>query len=94
MYPIVNCGQMILKQKNKDMECVICKNGSTIAGTVSVTIDRDNSIVVVKDVPAQICNNCGQYYLSDSIAEKVFTLASESIARGAEIEVLRLKKAS
>jgi len=76
------------------MECVICKNGSTIANKVSVTIERNNSIVVVKDVPAQVCNNCGHYYLSDPISEKVFLLANESIERGTEIEVVRLKQAS
>jgi YgiT-type zinc finger domain-containing protein len=85
---------MILKQKSKYMECVICKNGTISTGKVSVTFERNNSIVVVKDVSAHVCNNCGHYYLLDSIAEKVFSLANESIERGSEVEVLRLKQAS
>jgi YgiT-type zinc finger domain-containing protein len=76
------------------MDCVICKNGKIGNGKVSVTLERNNSIVVVKDVAAQVCNNCGHYYLSDSIAEMVFALANESIERGTEVEVLRLKQAS
>jgi len=76
------------------MECVVCKNGTTTTGSVSVTLERANSLVVVKDVPAQICNNCGHYYLSDSTAESVFSLANSSIDRGSEIEVLRLRQAS
>ena len=76
------------------MECVICKNGSIIPGKVSVTLERNNSIVVVKDVSALVCNNCGHYYLSDSISEVVFSLANASIERGVEVEVLRLKQAS
>ncbi len=76
------------------MECVICKNGTINTGKVSVTLERNNSIVVVKDVSAYVCNNCRHYYLSDSTAETVFSLANASIERGAEVEVLRLKQAS
>lgn len=76
------------------MECVICKNGQTAPGIVSVTVERENSIVVIKDVPALVCNNCGHYYLTNATSQKIFLLANESIERGAEIEILRLKLAS
>ncbi len=44
------------------MECVICKNGTTRSGFVTVTLERDNCIVILKQVPADICQNCGEYY--------------------------------
>jgi len=76
------------------MECVICKNGNILDGKVTVTLERENSIIIVKDVPSKVCNNCGHYYLSDDISQKVFELANDSIERGSEFEVLRLKQAS
>ncbi|MDP4187228.1 MAG: type II toxin-antitoxin system MqsA family antitoxin [Bacteroidota bacterium] len=76
------------------MECVICKNGTTFQGLTTVTLNNDKSVVVIKEVPAQICNNCGHYYLDDHIAEKVMALAREISKKGVEIEVTRLKLAS
>jgi len=42
------------------MKCVICKHGETREGTTTVTFDRDGMTLVVKDVPAQVCTNCGE----------------------------------
>lgn len=39
------------------MKCVICKHGETKSGLVTVTLERDESIVVIKKVPASVCNN-------------------------------------
>nr|WP_223210684.1 MULTISPECIES: YgiT-type zinc finger protein [unclassified Microcystis] len=36
------------------MECVICKHGTTRSGFVTVTLERDNCIVILKQVPADI----------------------------------------
>ena len=45
--------------------------------------------MVIKDVPAEICENCGEYYLSEEITEKVQNLAEQAFQHGVEIEVLR-----
>ena len=71
------------------MKCVICKQGQTNKGTTTVTLERGNTTVVIKEVPADICENCGEYYLSDIVTEKVQTLAEQAFQHGAEIEVLR-----
>ena len=57
--------------KNKVMECVICKKGTTEKVNVIVTLDRGGSIIAIKEVPAQICNNCEKYYLSTEITSEV-----------------------
>jgi len=46
------------------MNCLICKTGTTQQGTTTVTLERDTTVIVIKDVPAQVCDNCGEYYLS------------------------------
>ncbi len=71
------------------MKCVICKQGETRAGMATVTLQRGESTIIMKDVPADICENCGEYYLSESITEKVMNRAEESIRKGVEIEILR-----
>ena len=71
------------------MKCVICKNGSTGEGLVTVTLTRGSTVVVIKLVPAQVCVNCGEYYLSDEIAMKVYAIAEEAVKKGLEIEILK-----
>ena len=71
------------------MECIICKQGETKPGYTTVTLNRGDSSIIIKQVPADICENCGEYYLSEEISEQVLTLAEKAIDRNAEIEVLR-----
>jgi YgiT-type zinc finger domain-containing protein len=71
------------------MKCVICKQGETAIGRATVTLERGRTTVVIKDVPAEICDNCGEYYLSEEVTERVQKLAQQAVQQGAEIEVLR-----
>ena len=71
------------------MECVICKHGKTKQGLVSVTLERDDCLIVLKRVPADICENCGEYYLSEPVTEYVLNRAEEAVNKGVEVEILR-----
>jgi len=68
--------------------CVLCKNGETRPGTVTVTLERGKTVVVVRDVPAEVCENCGEYYLDSSVAQEVYQRAEAAVARNAEVEIL------
>lgn len=74
------------------MNCVICKNGETSKGKTTVTLEKQGSIVVIKGVSAEICNNCGEYYLDDETAGEVMQKANEAYKKGAEIEVINMKR--
>lgn len=71
------------------MNCVICKTGRLMPGTATVTLQRGETTVVIKDVPAQVCDNCGEYYLSDEMSEQVLAMAEAAASKGAEVEILR-----
>jgi YgiT-type zinc finger domain-containing protein len=71
------------------MKCVICKQGQTNKGLTTVTLERGYTTVVIKDVPSELCENCGEYYLSEDVTEKVQNLAEQAFQHGVEIEVLR-----
>jgi YgiT-type zinc finger domain-containing protein len=80
---------MILELGDRTMRCVICKHGKTQAGLVTVTLERDESLVIIKRVPAEVCDNCGEYYLSDAITEQVLQKAEMAVRNGAEVEIIR-----
>lgn len=71
------------------MKCVICKTGHTHPGTATVTLQRDNSVVVIRDVPAEICEDCGEYYLTEPVAKRVYADADATVQRHVEVEILR-----
>ena len=71
------------------MTCVICKHGDTHNGRTTVTLQRNESVIIIKDVPAKICENCGEYYLSESVTEQVMARAERAVESGAEVEILR-----
>jgi YgiT-type zinc finger domain-containing protein len=71
------------------MKCALCKQGETSLGEVTVTLQRGETTVIFKGVPADVCENCGEYYLSESIARQVTQRAEEAVKSGAEVEILR-----
>jgi len=71
------------------MNCTICKQGETQPGTATVVLERGQATVVIKDVPADICENCGEYYLTEELTEKVMAMAEEAVQNNVEVEVLR-----
>jgi YgiT-type zinc finger domain-containing protein len=71
------------------MKCAICRNGNTIAGTITVVLDNKETTLVFKDVPAQICDNCGEEYLSSETNKRLLRLSKEAVRRGVSLELLR-----
>ncbi len=71
------------------MRCIFCKQGNTQAGKTTVTLNRGETVVVIKDVPADVCENCGEYFLDDKTTEQVLSSAEDAVNKGAEVEILR-----
>ena len=71
------------------MKCVICKHGETARGEATVTIQRGESTIVIKGVPADICGNCGEYYLDEATAQRVSDIVDQAEKNGTEVEVRR-----
>lgn len=71
------------------MECVICRNGETQPGKVTVSLQRGDTTVIVKGVPADVCQNCEEYYLSEDVTRQILARAEEAVKNGAEVEILR-----
>ena len=71
------------------MKCVLCRQGDRAPGMVTVTLQRDSAVIIIKDVPAEVCANCGEYCLSEDITRIVLGIAEESVKKGVEVEIVR-----
>ena len=75
------------------MKCPICKKGETLPGTATVTLERGTLTLIVKAVPAEVCDNCGEEYVDErATAELLSKLESEARA-GTEINVRHFQAA-
>jgi YgiT-type zinc finger domain-containing protein len=68
------------------MNCIVCRHGDTQPGTTTVTFHRDGRTLVVNEVPAEVCENCGEAYVADDVTAELLRMAAE--ARQAQAIVL------
>ena len=76
-------------QKEKTMKCVVCKQADTRPGVTTVTLERGDSTYVVREVPAQVCPNCGEDYVDSRITAELLTTAERLSQAGTQIDVRR-----
>jgi YgiT-type zinc finger domain-containing protein len=69
------------------MRCVICKNGETVSGHATVTLERDGNVVVIQNVPAEICENCGEEYVGAEVTARVLAVAEQALRQGVKVDV-------
>jgi YgiT-type zinc finger domain-containing protein len=74
-------------QKEEAMKCVICKVGETAPGTTTMTLERGNTTVVFKHVPAEVCENCGEAYLDASTTRHLLHVVEEAVRIGVQVDV-------
>ena len=71
------------------MKCVMCKGEDLDSGKTTVKVQREETLVIIKDVPADVCEDCGEYYLEETVARKVYAQAEEALKRHNEVEILQ-----
>jgi len=71
------------------MECLICKHGKTEPGKTTITLQRNGTTILFKDVPAEICTTCNEPYVSESTTQHLLDDANRIVESGAELEIRR-----
>ena len=69
------------------MKCVICKVGETQRGKTTVVLVRENMTLVSKGVPAEVCQNCGEAYVTGNVGDQLLRNAESAVQSGVEVEV-------
>ncbi len=50
------------------MNCFMCK-GNLEKRKVNYVVDLEDTIIIIKGVPAKVCTQCGEQYFDDETAE-------------------------
>ena len=70
------------------MSCVMCK-GNLEDKLTNFIADLGNCIIIVKDVPSQVCSQCGEVSYSNDVALQLEKIINETKNTLTEIAVVR-----
>jgi len=56
--------------------CDRCR-GKLLPGKTSLEIRRGENLIILRDVPADVCQQCGEAYLSARVSEKLDAFLDE-----------------
>lgn len=71
-------GDQQLTQDLQGAPCMNCPEGEYEAGTVTRTLEDGPTVLVVKEVPALVCDTCGDVAFSPEVSERLEELATEA----------------
>lgn len=74
------------------MQCTMCKKGETKGGKSTVTLTEGKFVIVFRNVPANVCRDCGEEYISEKSTKTLLETAKESLKRGTAVEVMDWEK--
>ena len=69
------------------MKCVICGHGETRPGAATLVLERGGLTMVLKGVPAEVCENCGEEYVGEAAAADALGKAEQAARDGVRVEV-------
>ncbi|MDA2924096.1 type II toxin-antitoxin system MqsA family antitoxin [Acidobacteria bacterium AH-259-G07] len=70
-------------------KCALC-GGNLRAGKTTYSVDYGQGVLVVRNVPAEVCEQCGESWISDAMSARLEELTSEAKERKLQIEVIDL----
>jgi len=76
------------------MKCLVCKQAETRPGVTTVTLNRGESTFVVREVPAQVCPNCGEDYVAAEVTAELLRSAEDLSRAGTQVDIRRYAAAA
>ena len=69
------------------MNCIICRQAELIDGFTSIPFERDEFRLLMRNVPAQVCPNCGEAIVDEDVAAEVLKKTEDVFEQGLQDEV-------
>ena len=70
--------------------CPIC-GGKKTKGKTTLSADLGSGVVVVREVEATICSQCGEEWIDDATARQLEEIVNDARARRLQVEVAVMK---
>lgn len=63
--------------------------GRTKPGRATLTFERGDATVVVKEIPGEVCDACGEANLTPETVRRLERIVDEAVASGVQVDVRR-----
>lgn len=73
------------------MECFKCK-GNLIEKKINYVVNLENTIIIIKQVPAKVCSQCGEQYFDDETTENIDKIVNQLKELEIEITIVNYKE--
>lgn len=73
------------------MECFMC-NGEVIEKKVNYMVDLENTIIIIKGVPAKVCTQCGEQYFDDRTSKNIESIVNKLKDLSTEVTIINYKE--
>ncbi|MCR5147025.1 MAG: type II toxin-antitoxin system MqsA family antitoxin [Clostridia bacterium] len=70
------------------MKCFMCK-GETEKKLVNYLVDVDNTIIIIKEVPANVCKQCGERYFDNDVMKNLEKIIDDVKKVSVEISIVK-----
>lgn len=74
--------------------CMYCKCTSTIPSLTTHVVSYKNCIIIIKNVPCEECEQCGEKYYSNDVARQLESLVDTAKQLMQEIAIIDYSKAA
>ncbi len=64
------------------MNCIICRQAELIDGFTSIPFERDEFRLLMRNVPAHVCPNCGEAVVDEDVAINLLEKAESIFEQG------------
>jgi YgiT-type zinc finger domain-containing protein len=81
-----------LEDAEAPMICPICRSGETEVGSAPFTYSNEGRVVVIRNVPGQVCRQCGEPYFGEDILDDLLSIARGALASGADVAICEFKE--
>jgi len=68
--------------------CMICKNKTYIESKTTHVVDRSDSLIIIRNVPCLECEQCGERFYIDAVAEKLEKIVETAKSLMPEISIV------
>jgi YgiT-type zinc finger domain-containing protein len=68
-------------------KCIVCKQGDLRSGIATITLERDEMILVFRKVPARVCEVCREEYVDEETGTRLLAAAEEAAESGVQVGI-------
>lgn len=65
----------------------MCKQGDLQPGIATITLERDEMILVFRKVPARVCEVCGEEYVDEETTTRLLAAAEKAAESGVQVDI-------